>query len=283
MENESLTHYMRVAVSLAERIAAGELREGEKLSGRSKLSPEYNVSPETVRRALRLLADMKVVEVKEQSGVYILSADNARRYLHLCAGRNDLQEKQRRLRRLLAQQEQLHRQVTELCTAILDETGRTPESLPNYSCRIPETWAGSGKTVGELQFWQQTGATIVAIHRNLDCIVSPRPLCRAVRRRQHRLRRRRAGPRGGQPLLRVKQEKRKKESKRKEPFRHGTQRTARHRPRHHRRVPHRHGHHRRGDGQARPEHRRLLPSAAGPSARWCSWPPSAPRSSAAAA
>ena len=51
MENESLTHYMRVAVSLAERIAAGELREGEKLSGRSKLSPEYNVSPETVRRA----------------------------------------------------------------------------------------------------------------------------------------------------------------------------------------------------------------------------------------
>ena len=66
-------------------------------------------------------------------------------------------------------------QVTELCTAILDETGRTPESLPNYSCRIPETWAGSGKTVGELQFWQQTGATIVAIHRNLDCIVSPGP------------------------------------------------------------------------------------------------------------
>ena len=163
------------AFSLAERIAAGELREGEKLSGRSKLSPEYNVSPETVRRALRLLADMKVVEVKEQSGVYILSADNARRYLHLCAGRNDLQEKQRRLRRLLAQQEQLHRQVTELCSAILDETGRTPESLPNYSCRIPETWAGSGKTVGELQFWQQTGATIVAIHRNLDCIVSPGP------------------------------------------------------------------------------------------------------------
>ena len=27
----------------------------------------------------------------------------------------------------------------------------------------------------ELQFWQQTGATIVAIHRNLDCIVSPGP------------------------------------------------------------------------------------------------------------
>lgn len=101
------SHTLHARSRLARRAdRRGELREGEKLSGRSKLSPEYNVSPETVRRALRLLADMKVVEVKEQSGVYILSADNARRYLHLCAGRNDLQEKQRRLRRLLAQQEQ---------------------------------------------------------------------------------------------------------------------------------------------------------------------------------
>ena len=68
MDNEGLTQYTRIAISLAERIASGQLKEGEKLSGRSKLSPEYNVSPETIRRTLRLLADMKVVEVKEQSG-----------------------------------------------------------------------------------------------------------------------------------------------------------------------------------------------------------------------
>ena len=69
MDNEGLTQYTRIAISLAERIASGQLKEGDKLSGRSKLSPEYNVSPETIRRTLRLLADMKVVEVKEQSGV----------------------------------------------------------------------------------------------------------------------------------------------------------------------------------------------------------------------
>ena len=39
------------------------------------------VSPETVRRAIQLLSDMRVVAVKEQSGVYVLSADNAKRYL----------------------------------------------------------------------------------------------------------------------------------------------------------------------------------------------------------
>lgn len=175
MENESLTHYMRVAVSLAERIAAGELREGEKLSGRSKLSPEYNVSPETVRRALRLLAD------HEGRG-----GEGAERCLHpLRRQRPALPAPVRGQKRPAgkaappapparpagaaapAGDGAVHRHPRR--------DGRTPESLPNYSCRIPETWAGSGKTVGELQFWQQTGATIVAIHRNLDCIVSPGP------------------------------------------------------------------------------------------------------------
>ena len=43
MDNDGLTQYMRIAISVAERIAAGELREGEKISGRSKLSSEYEV------------------------------------------------------------------------------------------------------------------------------------------------------------------------------------------------------------------------------------------------
>ena len=49
------------------------------------------------------------------------------------------------------------------------------DSLPNYGCRIPEDWADSGTTVGALRFWQATGATIVAIRRNLSYIISPGP------------------------------------------------------------------------------------------------------------
>ena len=51
MENEELPQYMRIAVSVAGRIADGQLAEGEKLSGRSKLSSEYQVSPETIRKS----------------------------------------------------------------------------------------------------------------------------------------------------------------------------------------------------------------------------------------
>ena len=175
MDNEGLTQYTRIAISLAERIASGQLKEGEKLSGRSKLSPEYNVSPETIRRTLRLLADMKVVEVKEQSGVYVLSADNGRRYLHNFAAQTDIRGKQQQLKELLVRQEHLNRQMAALCRDILDETSQTPDALPNYYCRIPDDWPHSGTTVGALRFWQATGATIVAIRRGLSYIVSPGP------------------------------------------------------------------------------------------------------------
>lgn len=175
MDNEGLTQYTRIAISLAERIASGQLKEGDKLSGRSKLSPEYNVSPETIRRTLRLLADMKVVEVKEQSGVYVLSADNARSYLHNFADQTDIRGKQQQLKELLVRQEHLNRQMAALCRDILDETSQTPDALPNYYCRIPDDWPHSGTTVGALRFWQATGATIVAIRRGLSYIVSPGP------------------------------------------------------------------------------------------------------------
>ena len=82
MEKMAATsQYLHIARDLAARIAKGEFPEGGKLFGRSMLASEYGVSPETIRRALRLLADMKVVEIKAQSGATVLSTDNARRYL----------------------------------------------------------------------------------------------------------------------------------------------------------------------------------------------------------
>ena len=79
MSADTFPQYIRIAYFLASRIAEGDFPIGKRLSGRSKLSSEYQVSPETMRRALQILADMKVVEVKGQSGVYVLSTDNARR------------------------------------------------------------------------------------------------------------------------------------------------------------------------------------------------------------
>ena len=48
-----LSQYLQIALDLATRIAKGELPEGSRIYGRSVMASEYNVSPETIRRALR--------------------------------------------------------------------------------------------------------------------------------------------------------------------------------------------------------------------------------------
>ena len=176
MENEELPQYMRIAVSVAGRIADGQLAEGEKLSGRSKLSSEYQVSPETIRKSVQLLRDMQVVTVKEQSGVYVRSAENAKRYLQMVGEKNELRQKKQRLRALLAQQEAVARQVSELCGSILDDSvqpEQAAEQLKTFSCRVPQDWPDAGKTLGSLHFWQATGATVIAIARADALTVSP--------------------------------------------------------------------------------------------------------------
>ena len=51
MDNDGLTQYMRIAISVAERIAAGELREGEALPSLRSLAKDLKISVLTVTRA----------------------------------------------------------------------------------------------------------------------------------------------------------------------------------------------------------------------------------------
>jgi K+/H+ antiporter YhaU regulatory subunit KhtT len=178
MDNDTLPQYMQIALSIAGRIAGGDVPEGTKISGRSKLSSEYNVSPETIRKAVRLLGDMRVVDVREKSGVYVLSADNAKRYLHDFEPKLDVFSKRRHLTELLEQQNHVSQQLADLCRSILDYAVlpvQADDTLPNYIFRVPKGWNGNGRNLGELHFWQATGATIVAIRRVTSRIVSPGP------------------------------------------------------------------------------------------------------------
>ena len=56
IEHITIPRYLTIAVDIATRIASGSILEGEK-PGRSILSTEYNVSPETIRRSAALLSD----------------------------------------------------------------------------------------------------------------------------------------------------------------------------------------------------------------------------------
>ena len=172
------TQYLQIALDLATRIARGDLPEGSRIYGRSVMASEYNVSPETIRRALRLLADMKVVEVKPQSGAMVLSADNARRYIANFDESADTHALRRQMKELLGQYGELNRKLAEVATALVksrDTFASAAEPFPNFEVKVPKDSPLIGKSIGALKFWQSTGGTIVAIRRGQTVILSPGP------------------------------------------------------------------------------------------------------------
>jgi K+/H+ antiporter YhaU regulatory subunit KhtT len=170
--------YLRIALDLAARIVKGDMQTGERFSGRSMLASEYGVSPETIRRALKLLADMKVVAIKDKSGVFFLSVDNAKRYLKNFEGWNEQLELQKKFRELLLEHNRLNREVADVYAEIIkaqETASPVMKTLPNYEVRVAADSACIGRSIGALQFWQSTGATIIAIRRGHSVIVSPGP------------------------------------------------------------------------------------------------------------
>lgn len=170
--------YLQIALDLARRIAKGELTEGSRIYGRSVMASEYNVSPETIRRALRLLADMKVVEVKPQSGAMVLSADSARRYIENFEESADVRTLRAQLQEQMAEYDDLHRRMAETVKALVksrDTFAAAGEPLPNYEVPVPNDSPLIGKSIGALKFWQSTGGTVVAIRRSQTVILSPGP------------------------------------------------------------------------------------------------------------
>jgi K+/H+ antiporter YhaU regulatory subunit KhtT len=170
--------YLQIARDIAARVVRGDLVEGSRLYGRSVMASEYGVSPETIRRALRLLADMKVIEVKPQSGAVILSADSARRYIENFGESADSRALLKQLRSIMEEQEALNRRLSQTVTALVksrETFSHAAEPLPNYEVPISTDSPLIGKSIGKLQFWQSTGGTIIAIRRGRTVILSPGP------------------------------------------------------------------------------------------------------------
>lgn len=170
--------YLQIARDIASRVARGDLATGSRLYGRSVMASEYGVSPETIRRSLRLLADMKVIEVKPQSGATILSADSARRYLENFSNTEDTRLLLHQIQGILKEQEALNEQLLQTATTLVKSReifSCAAEPLPNYEVPVPADSPIIGKSIGELKFWQSTGGTIIAIRRSHTIIISPGP------------------------------------------------------------------------------------------------------------
>lgn len=169
--------YQLIALDMAEKIVSGRYQVGEKVHGRSTLASKYNVSPETVRRAMYLLKDMEILEMKQGSGIFIKDVEKAQAFVqkfrNLCAA----DELRANLGDLMSQRDAIEQQIRTSMMTLIDSYERFEGANPlaPFELKIHSGDALTGKNLADVNFWHNTGATIIGIRRAGRLILSPGP------------------------------------------------------------------------------------------------------------
>ena len=169
--------YVKIARDIAEKIVTGEFPEGSILKGRSLLASLYNVSPETIRKSVQLLANEKILFVKHGVGVFIDSRTKAQKFLDSLGNKTNLNKKADKIQELLNKAKKLQEELDEEVQELLDDYKfQMSESISFSEVEIKgDSWI-INKTLGETNFWNYTEATVVAIKREDGLLLtSPGP------------------------------------------------------------------------------------------------------------
>lgn len=173
----AVARYQQVAVDIASRIVDKQYHEGERIYARSSIASQYSVSSETARRAIALLSAHGIVETAKGSGVVIRSKEKALEFVQRYRQAETLAELKRTA---LRQSEALLRESAALKETIAQITDRADRlrfinPFAPFEVMVEEAAFCAGKTITQLQFWQNTGATIVAVRRGETLSLSPGP------------------------------------------------------------------------------------------------------------
>ncbi|GAB6926135.1 TrkA C-terminal domain-containing protein [Paenibacillus sp. JCM 10914] len=169
--------YKSIALDIAQRIVSGEMPVASKISGRSLLAGQYQVSPETIRKAIGLLKEENIVSVSQGKEIIIVSDQNALAYTTRHNYLKSAYSLKQELQQLLLEKKNMDRKFEELLTQIIVASDRLQNLKPYHpvEIKINEHAHVVGRTIGNLQFWQNTGATIIALRRGTEVSISPGP------------------------------------------------------------------------------------------------------------
>lgn len=169
--------YQIIADDIAAKIVEKKYIVGEKIYARSSLASQYSVSSETARRAIAVLQDLNIVEATKGSGVVIVSYENAASYIQRMQGVKSIHDLQRQLTNSIDKQIEELKQFQDTLDEMVNRTSRFQSINPfiPFQVDITENCPYLSKNVGEINFWQQTGATIIGIKKDHELIVSPGP------------------------------------------------------------------------------------------------------------
>lgn len=169
--------YQRIAMDLAEKIADGRYRENEIIYGRSMLAASYSVSPETIRRAAMLLQEWGIASSEAGSGIRVISSSKAAEVAARLRGVLKINEIKNDISMILEEQRRCQAKLEERIETLLDYIEKHSLASPilPYEISINENCLLLGKKISEVNFWQQTGVTVVGINRGGRMLVSPGP------------------------------------------------------------------------------------------------------------
>lgn len=177
--NNKLTipRYQQIAIEIATRIAHEEYRVGEIIYARSSIASQYGVSSETARRAICVLCDLDIVSSTKGSGVTIKSSQKAAAYIKQYGGRQTIDTIKERIMESVERQQQESERLNGCLLDLISasEHFRSMNPFMPFEVRITAQCACLNKTISDLQFWQHTGATVLAVGRQDDVFRSPGP------------------------------------------------------------------------------------------------------------
>lgn len=177
IKDNALARYQQIALDIATRITNQEYPVGTKIHARSTVANTYQVSAETARKAIKLLADLKIVDAKQGSGFYVASVVNAVDFINQFKSVRTLKDLRQDIQQTMKQQQTAYQNLSELMDQFLDQTQRfnAVNPLMPFQLTLKAGDKHLGKSIGELQLWQSTTATIVAIRHEQELKVSPGP------------------------------------------------------------------------------------------------------------
>lgn len=173
----ALPRYQQIAVEISERIIENRYAVGEKLHARSTLASNFNVSPETARKAINVLVDLGIMEVRHGSGAFVASKEKAQAFLHQYKDVQSIQEIRKDILESVERQQQELDNFSDLLDVLVRQTKKVHNLSPflPYELLLDEQASNLEKSVHELNIWQVTGATIVAIQTEDQLLLSPGP------------------------------------------------------------------------------------------------------------
>lgn len=171
------SRYQQVAMAVAKRIVDGNYAVGEKLKSRSTLASTFNVSPETARKGLNILADLNIVTLKHGSGAVVVSKEKAEEFLKTYETTHSLNLIKQTIRDTIKKQKAELDFLADLVDDFAVQSQLVSRKYPftPYEFKLTKSSNHLGQSIRDLNIWHQTGATIIGIEHDGVLLLSPSP------------------------------------------------------------------------------------------------------------